>query len=102
MDNWQELNTAPKDEPVLICLNDCARLVGIQLEINEEDEKGKKIKRVIWVPNEKRYLDSNFFTKFNILENVKVWQPLPMPPKHLYEKKLAADVLQKQVDELRK
>ena len=47
-------------------------------------------------------IDANLERYGRMSLQVKAWRQLPLPPRSLWERKLAADMLQKQVDELRK
>jgi len=103
MRDWQEITTAPKNEPVLVCGNDCKIVVGIQKEYDTFNEKGKPQREWTWLlfAFETSYRGGMIGVCYNTLAP-KMWQSLPMPPKHLYERKLTADLLEKQVQELRK
>ena len=98
IDDWQEMNTAPKDQPVLVCPTNCEIVVAIQRETELNDPKTNKSytgwRWRIFNAERREY-------GFNSVEP-KMWRPCPLPPKHLYERKLAADLLQKQVEELRR
>lgn len=96
-DDWQEMNTAPKGEKVLVCETNCDILVATQCEGDIYDPgSGKTRKGLVW--RIERSYNANggaYYAK------PRMWQPLPLPPKHLYERKLTADLLEKQIAELR-
>jgi hypothetical protein len=82
MDDWNDnMTSAPRDEPVLICLTNCQIIVGIQKLYD---------KAWLWV-HAYYYLSSQSIPTFK----PKAWTRLPLPPKYLYERKLTADVLAK-------
>jgi hypothetical protein len=110
-DDWQDISTAPKNEPVLVCPTNCEITVAIQelgevYDPNSGDVPGpanshKPNKVWVWRP----YLHGRGLRSSSGYECLHVkpqmWRPLPLPPKHLYERKLTADLLEKQVRELR-
>lgn len=87
MENWQDMNTAPKNEAVLICPADCEIRIARQVLNN--------VKQWVW-----ESVHSSV-GGYHWQQKPLAWQPLPMPPKHLYERKLTADLLEKQVKQLR-
>jgi len=91
-DDWQDMASAPKNEPVLICPADCAIRVAIQREVDSINKPCK-----IWAWEGPDRSGSQYHTRYKPLS----WRPIPLPPKHLYERKLTADLLEKQVKELR-
>lgn len=98
IDDWQEIQTAPKNEPVLICPTNCKIIVGILREGNIYESTGKTRKGWVW----RHYENENGYNGgYRNISAPKMWRPVPLPPKHLYERKLTADLLEKQVQELR-
>lgn len=100
IDDWQDMATAPRGELVMICLMDCQIIVARQEEyegIDYDSTPAKHKKMWGWfAPNERRHSAGG-----RTAYRPKAWRPLPFPPKHLYERKLTADILEKQVRELR-
>jgi hypothetical protein len=93
MDDWQEMNTAPKNTPVLVCPNDCDIVIASQVEGDIYDSKTGKARRgFVW---------RIYKTAYYVNVKPQMWRLIPLPPKHLYERKLTADLLEKQVKELR-
>lgn len=96
--DWQEMDNAPRKEAVIICCANCELYIAHQIEGELYDAEAQKSKKQwYWKP----IYSWGSQQGFPVLKP-KMWQPLPMPPKHLYERKLAADILEKQVAELRK
>jgi hypothetical protein len=93
IDDWQDISAAPKNEAVLVCLTDCRIVVAIQ----ELLETTPRAKEWTWINFHVRYSNGNY----TIVHKPLMWRPIPLPPKHLYERKLVADLLEKQVKELR-
>lgn len=98
IDDWQEMDAAPRNDPVLICLGNCEIMVGVQENVKcFVPGSAKPSKQWKWF----RYKEYSF-QGGRSFQAPKMWRPLPLPPKHLYERKLTADLLEKQVAELRK
>lgn len=95
-DDWREMDSAPKNEAILICSARCEIVVAVQRE-GELYNQGNPKKGWVWRLNQ---FEWNSQGGLNMVKPV-MWRPLPLPPKHLYERKLTADVLEKQIKELR-
>ena len=94
IDDWQEIDTAPKNEAVLVCQADCTILVATQYSYEGEKKKQEWAWKIVpdYYQQYRGYVGPT---------KPKMWRPLPLPPKHLYERKLTADLLEKQVKQLR-
>ena len=100
--DWREMDTAPKSETVLICQADCTICTAEQIEEIQRYYEGTKEKSrtvMTWYSTPARYGSMVVSRSYVVIP--KMWQPLPLPPKHLYERKLTADLLEKQIKELR-
>lgn len=101
IEDWREMDNAPQAEAILVCLKDCSIVVGIRTEMPCINEKGKESKKWTWVPHKYQVSYFGLGHSYNTIEPM-MWQPLPFPPKYLYERKLTADLLEKQLAELRR
>lgn len=91
-ENWKDLDSAPMNEPVLVVLADCSIRTAVKEKTVQHDEKNRPREVSVWFawPREIEHAYAGFKI---IIPLPKLWMPLPNPPKHLWERKLAADVL---------
>ena len=100
IEEWRELKEAPKNEMVLVVLGNCDIVRAKYTEYTNYDFKGGTKTKWGWIDSENPY--GRTIGGETVTIEPKYWQPLPNPPKHLWERKLAAEILEKQVAELRK
>src|SRR5690348_9880632 len=99
--DWQTLDTAPQNTSVLVCDVNCRVSVATLVEREGQNEKGKRIAVWKW-KDEQAVVYRGFGPSDSFTEcHPKMWRPLPEPPTILAQKKYAADLLQKQIEELR-